>query len=160
MKKLFSLTAAVLVATPAFAVDNTADFQVMIDGLNASLATQGEPVRVLRIEWLTSDEGDGAEAGNTVFAFNVGNRQLGADFAPFDPRRSWTVGDDITYLVDQGDGATDDGLTNADTEPAIDRAMATWDVATTCSAAAMVKLTDTGADADLIDFLLDRKSVV
>ena len=154
MKKLFALTAALLVAAPAFAADATADFQAMIDSLNAGLATEGEDVRVLQIEWMTSDEGDGEEAGNTVFARNVGNKQLGADYAPFDPRRSWNISDTISYLVDQGDGATNDGLTNAQTEAAIDRAMDTWDAATQCSAAPMVKVADTGADADLIDALL------
>ena len=154
MKKLPALMVASLIAAPAFAADVTADFQAMLDSLNGGLAAEGEDVRVLQIEWMTSDEGDGEEAGNTVFAFNVGNKQLGADYAPFDPRRSWNVSDSITYLVDQSDGATNDGLTNADTEAAIDRAMATWDFATPCSAASMDKAVDTGADPDLIDFLL------
>jgi hypothetical protein len=154
MKKCFALAAALSIAVPAFAADATADFQTTLDSLNASLAAEGEGVRVLQIEWMTSDEGDGEEAGNTVFAFNVGNQQLGADYVPFDPRRSWNISDSISYLVDQSDGATNDGLTNAQTEAAIDRAMTTWDLATTCSAAPMVKAEDTGVDADLIDFLL------
>lgn len=154
MKKFFALAAALSIAAPAFAADATADFQTKLDSLNASLAAEGEGVRVLQIEWMTSDQGDGAEAGNTVFAFNVGNKQLGADYVPFDPRRSWNISDTISYLVDQSDGATNDGLTNAQTEAAIDRAMATWDAATACSAAPMVKAEDIGADVDLIDFLL------
>jgi hypothetical protein len=124
----------------------------MLDALNGSLAADGNGVRVLQIEWMTSDEGDGAEAGNTVFAFNVGNKQLTADYVPFDPRRSWNISDSISYVVDQSDGATNDGLTNAQTEAAIDRAMTTWDLATTCSAAPNVKVADIGADVDLIDF--------
>lgn len=154
MKKCLALAAALSIAVPAFAADATADFQSKLDSLNASLAAEGEGVRVLQIEWMTSDEGDGEEAGNTVFAFNVGNKQLGADYVPFDPRRSWNISDTISYLVDQSDGATNDGLTNAQTEAAIDRAMATWDVATTSSAAPMVKAEDIGADVDLIDFFL------
>jgi hypothetical protein len=154
MKKMCALLAALTIAAPAFAADPTPDFQAMLDALNGSLAAEGNGVRVLQIEWMTSDEGDGAEAGNTVFAFNVGNKQLGADYVPFDPRRSWNISDSISYLVDQSDGATNDGLTNAQTEAAIDRAMTTWDLATTCSAAANVKVADVGADVDLIDFLL------
>jgi len=154
MKKMFALLVALSIAAPAFAADPTPDFQTMLDALNGSLAAEGNGARVLQIEWMTSDEGDGAEAGNTVFAFNVGNKQLTADYAPFDPRRSWNISDTISYLVDQSDGATNDGLTNAQTEAAIDRAMATWDAATTCSAAPNVKAADIGADVDLIDFLL------
>jgi hypothetical protein len=154
MKKMFALLVALSIAVPAFAADPTPAFQTTLDSLNGSLAAEGEGFRVLQIEWMTSDEGDGAEAGNTVFAFNVGNKQLGADYVPFDPRRSWNISDTISYLVDQGDGATNDGLTNAQTEAAIDRAMTTWDLATTCSAAPMVKAEDTGVDADRIDFLL------
>lgn len=154
MKKFLALLVALSIAAPAFAADATADFQAMLNSLNGSLAAEGDGVRVLQIEWMTSDEGDGAEAGNTVFAFNVGNKQLGADYVPFDPRRSWNISDTITYLVDQSDGATNDGLTNAQTEAAIDRAMVTWDAATACSAAPIVKAEDIGADVDLIDFLL------
>lgn len=154
MRKLLGVAAALVFAAPALAVDVTADYQAMLEDVNASLAVAGAGVRVGQIEWVTIDEGDGEEAGNTVFAFNVGNKQLASDFAPFDPRRSWNVSNSISYLVDQGDGATNDGLTNADTEAAIDSAMATWDFATTCSAAPVVKLADTGADADLVDFLL------
>lgn len=154
MRKLLGVAAVLVFAAPVMAADVTADYQAMMEGLNAALAAEGESVRIGQIEWMTSDEGDGEEAGNTVFAFNVGNKQLAADFAPFDPRRSWNISDSISYLVDQGDGATNDGLTNADTEAAIDRAMETWDFATDCSAAPIVKAVDTGADADLIDALL------
>lgn len=154
MKKLFLVAAVLVLAAPAMAAGSAAEFQVMLDDLNATLAVGGAGVRVGQIEWMTADQGDGEGVGNTVFAFNVGNKQLTSDFAPFDPRRAWNVGNAISYLVDQGDGATNDGLTNADTEAAIDRAMATWDFATTCSAAPMLKIADTGADADLIDFLL------
>lgn len=154
MRRLVLVAAVLALAPPVLAAGSAADFQAMLDGSNQMLAGGGSELRVGQIEWITADQGDGEGVGNTVFAFNVGNKQLSSDFVPFDPRRAWNVSNSISYLVDQGDGATNDGLTNADTEAAIDRAMATWDFATTCSAAPMLKAPDTGADADLIDFLL------
>ena len=57
----------------------------------------------------------------------------------------------ILYLVDQSDGEAVGGLTNADTEAAIDRAAASWnDVA--CSDIPIEKAPDTGVDPDSADF--------
>lgn len=149
---VLALTAALLVPAAASA-DLAAEFQAMLDDANAALATSGSDLRVGKIEWLTAD-GTVDAAGNTVFFNNRGNKQLNNDWVPFDPRRTWSTGAGLTYLADQSDGATDDGLSNADTEAAIDRAMATWDVDTTCSNLPLDKVADPGVDPEIIDFLL------
>ena len=67
-----------------------------------------------------------------------------------DPRRL-ADGDKITYLVDQSDGATASGLTNAQTEAAIDRAMNTWQANRCFKKVDIVKRADSGADPDIFD---------
>jgi Matrixin len=67
-----------------------------------------------------------------------------------DPRRL-ADGIDITYLVDQSDGATASGLTNAQTEGALDRSMNTWDASRCFKKVDIVKRADTGADPDIFD---------
>ena len=67
-----------------------------------------------------------------------------------DPRRL-ADGINITYLVDQSDGATASGLTNAQTEAAIDRSMNTWDASRCLKKVDIVKRADTGADPDIFD---------
>jgi hypothetical protein len=67
-----------------------------------------------------------------------------------DPRRL-AQGDDITYLVDQSDGATASGLTSAQTEAAIDSALATWDASRCFAKVDIVKRADSGADPDIFD---------
>lgn len=70
-----------------------------------------------------------------------------------DPRRN-AQGDDITHLVDQSDGATASGLTNAQTEAAIDRALTTWDEAKEFRKVEIVKRADDGSDPDIFDFFV------
>jgi len=65
--------------------------------------------------------------------------------------RRLAQGDDITYLVDQSDGATASGLTNAQTEPAIDASLDTWDANRCFKKVEIVKRADSGADPDIFD---------
>jgi hypothetical protein len=67
-----------------------------------------------------------------------------------DPRRL-ADGENITYLVDQSDGATSSGLTNVQTEGAIDRAMHTWQTNPCFAKVNIVKRADSGADPDIFD---------
>ncbi len=78
-------------------------------------------------EYITTD--DAAQAGQTVYFRNVGNKQLSHDFVPGDPRRGGHT--NITYLIDD-QTTSDNGLTVADVKGAIDNAMGTWD-GVTCS---------------------------
>jgi hypothetical protein len=152
MKSRFLLVLALVVAlaAPLAHADAASWLQDFGDNANLALAAAGSDVRIATAEYITA----GDEAGQTLYFANVGNKQLTADFAPFDPRRTWNPTNVITYLVDVSDGDTLSGLPNAMTEPAIDRAMETWDSATECSDVPIVKVPDTGADPDLIDFLL------
>ena len=67
-----------------------------------------------------------------------------------DERRE-AQGQDITYLVDQSDGATASGLTNAQTEAAIDASLGTWDASRCFEKVDLVKRADAGADPDIFD---------
>ena len=53
--------------------------------------------------------------------------------------------------MDQSDGATANGLTNAQTEGAIDAALATWEAHAALKKVDIVKRTDSGADPDIFD---------
>jgi hypothetical protein len=75
-----------------------------MDGVNASLEAAGAEYRVAMAEFTVA--ADGGVSGGTVLAHNVGNKHLGADFVPFDPRRSWSgpvngPTDNITYAIDR-----------------------------------------------------------
>jgi hypothetical protein len=116
--------------------------------VNANLEANSADYRVEYAEYLTS--GDSDEAGQTVIFSDRGNKQLDSHFVPGDPRRGGRT--DITYLVDQTEGAID-GLTVAQTTSAIDRAMATWD-GVKCSTIPITKLPDIpGLDLGVIEFL-------
>ena len=106
----------------------------------------GSDFRVDRAEYITSD--DSGEVGQTVF-FNDRTKQLGVHFVPGDPRRGGRT--DITYRVDQAEGAID-GLTVAQTTAAIDRAMATWQNVN-CSVIPITRLPNLAGDIGLIEFL-------
>lgn len=68
----------------------------------------------------------GAEqAGITVFFRNVGNKQLGDDWAPNDPRNG--TGIDVPYVIDGTELGTTSGMSESDTYNAIVSAMTTWD---------------------------------
>lgn len=135
----------------AAADPEAAAMQALLDATNADLEAAGADYRLGMIEWI-DDNGEGI---NTVFFNNRGNKQLSHHFVPGDPRRGGRT--DITYLVDQSQGATNDGETNAQTEPAIDRAMATWD-GVSCSDIPVVKVADNGTDPDIIDAAVDGSS--
>lgn len=107
---------------------------------------------------------DGVETATTLLA-NDRMHQLGSLFVARDPRRGGLA--DISYLVDQSDGAalafanpTGSAvvtLPNGTTEPILDRAMQRWQNAPHCPGPAVTKLADDGTDPDLVDgiFLQD-----
>lgn len=75
---------------------------------------------------------DGQTMGNEVFFVDRGNKQIGIQWVPGDPRRNGR--NDVGYaFVDFLPGLyATDFVTSADVWPAIDRAMATWE-AQACS---------------------------
>jgi hypothetical protein len=120
----------------------------LLVAINRKLEARRAKVRVPWIEYRTA-YGTG-RVGQQLFAFDVGNKRFGIEFVPGDPRRGGRT--NITYLVDQSDGATHTAnpLTSAQTEAAIDRAMGTWE-AVRCSKLSIDKATDTGVDPDVFD---------
>ncbi len=108
--------------------------------INTELRAMGLGIAVEQIEFFTIGQGRPA------------NRIHAQEFrwVAGDPRRL-ADGDRITYLVDQSDGATLSGLTSAQTEGAIDRAMNTWQANRCFEKVDIVKRTDTGADPDIFD---------
>lgn len=150
----FSVALAVLaLLAPAALADTHTDMQMMLDNLNLQLEAMDSNLRVHMIEWFTDPTS--GEMGTVVFANDRGNKQLGAHWVPFDGRRSWNPNPEtITYLVDQSAGNTNDGLTNAQTEAAIDRAMATWGNVNCSSGLNVVKVADPGVDPSIVDGLL------
>jgi len=130
-------------------------FASVMDRVNLGLEIQGADYRVAMAEYITA--ADANEAGATIIARNLGNKQLTADFVPGDARRSWSGppvagSDDITYAIDQVDAATLGGaLTAAQTNGAIQRAMATWD-GLTCSNLPVHQTADFGLDLGIVAF--------
>jgi hypothetical protein len=112
----------------------------MMHRVNKQLATQGLNIAVEQIEFFTFGLG---RPGNRI-------HQQAFRWVAGDPRRNAT-GIDITYLVDQSDGATASSLSNSETEGAIDRAISTWDTEKCLRKVRINKRADSGADPDIFD---------
>jgi hypothetical protein len=108
--------------------------------INESLRAMGLGLAVEEIHLITIGQGRPA---NRI-------HQSGLRWVAGDPRRL-ADGNNITYLVDQSDGATASGLTNAQTEAALDRALSTWDASSCLKKVDIVKRADSGADPDIFD---------
>ncbi|HSR46928.1 MAG TPA: matrixin family metalloprotease [Anaerolineales bacterium] len=109
-----------------------------------------------RINRQLADQGlDIALEGIEFFTIGVGRpesrmHQVGSRWVAGDVRR-FADGDNITFLFDQSEGATASGLTFAQTEAAVDAALATWDGARCFRRADLLKRADLGADPDILD---------
>lgn len=139
------VVAAVSQPVTAATQQGNAQAQALMKQVTLQLASSGENVRVAMMEWITL--ADSGELGRTVLFSDRGNKQLGSDWVPVDPRRGGRI--NISYIVDLVDGATSNALsplTAAQTTAAIDRAMATWNQVD-CST---IPITNSGAvNADL-----------
>ena len=111
-----------------------------ITQINRQLAASGLNIAVEQIEFFTLGDG---RPSNRI-------HEQGFRWVANDPRRL-ADGDNITYLVDQSDGDTASGLTSAQTEGAIDRAINTWDAQAAMKKVDLVKRADTGEDPDIFD---------
>lgn len=109
--------------------------------VNEQLGARGLNIAVEAIEYFTIGQG---RPGNRI-------HQQPFRWVPNDSRRL-AQGIDITYLADQSDGATASGLSNAQTEAAIDQALTTWATSKALKKVTIVKRPDTGADPDIFDF--------
>src|SRR5436190_1766384 len=108
--------------------------------INYQLQAMGLHLAVEEINFITI--GNGRPASRI--------HQSGERWVANDPRRL-ADGSNITYLVDQSDGATSSGLTSAQTEAALDAALATWNAHKCLSNTNIIKRPDTGADPDIFD---------
>lgn len=129
--------------TPAFAKAPSGDPATIakMEDINQKLKARGFGLAVEAMEFFT------------IGAGRPSNRLHQAPFRwVANDERRLAQGIDITYLVDQSDGATASGLTNAQTEAALDAALNTWDNSQPLKKVDIVKRADTGADPDIFDF--------
>ena len=127
-----------------------------LDDVNGALAVQGADVRAA----LISTIGPPDDHGITVLWRDVGNKHLGIDFVPGDPRRmvgspegGWSADpNQITFAIDTGDGATLNGVTSAETTQEIRDAMASWE-AVSCSNLGLTEV-PAGGDLGVFAFLI------
>ena len=134
------LLAASLAPAGAFAAEGDPRVLAQMAQINQQLRSMGLNIAVEQIEFFTIGQG---RPSNRIHAQEF-------RWVANDPRRL-ADGDNITYLVDQSDGATTSGLTNAQTEPAIDRAMDTWQANRCFKKVDIIKRADNGDDPDIFD---------
>jgi hypothetical protein len=129
-------------ATPTFTKAPTGDPATIakIESINQQLKARGLSLAVEAIEFFTIGQG---RPSNRI-------HQQPFRWVANDDRRL-ADGENITYLVDQSDGATASGLTNAQTEAALDRALTTWQFSKPFKKVDIVKRADNGADPDIFD---------
>jgi len=141
-RALIALTVAAAVAMGGGASTATGDAGLAaLQQANARLAAMGVSIRAEAIEFFTIGAG---RPSNRI-------HQQPFRWVSNDARRL-ADGTNITYLVDQSDGATASGLTNAQTEGAIDGALTTWETKESCLRKVdIVKRADSGADPDIFD---------
>lgn len=108
--------------------------------INAQLEAQGLNVRAEAIDFFTIGPG---RPSDRIHAQPF-------RWVPNDSRRL-ADGTNITYLVDNRKGRTASGLSSADTEGAIDRAMTTWNTDACLSEVNIVKRNFHGGDVTIFD---------
>lgn len=119
----------------------------VLDQVNAGLI--GLEYRAGVAEYYTDPES--GEMGNVIFANDRGNKQLVGDFVPGDPRRG--SGNSIFHVFDGTEATTASGLSPAQTEGAVDAAMATWD-GVQCSNLPIVDRGTAPFDIGVVQFIL------
>jgi hypothetical protein len=125
--------------------------EAFLRAVNQDLARRGLRVAVAKAECLVKP---GFEAqGISLFAFDHYLR-IGERWVPGDDRRE-ALGNSLTYLTVMSTGAANPGLPATETEAAIDRCFTTWKEDVGCVSLDLVKRTDTGADATILDYYLD-----
>ena len=168
MKRIVLPVFLTIIVLMAYACDNvqepvlTQDEQVPLLAPKAEAPT-GDPAVLAKMseinEELAKQDLNIAVAAIKFYTIGWGrpeNRihQTGTRWVPNDPRRL-AQGIDITYLVDQSDGGTN-GLSNVQTEAAIDRAFDTWDTDRALRKVNLVKRSDLGLDPDIYDAFFDH----
>jgi len=137
---LLSLTVLPLPKVTAQQGEGDPNVLARMQQINEQLRASGLRIAVEEIQFISIGQGRPA---NRIHS-------SGSRWVAGDPRRA-ADGTNITYLVDQSDGATASGLTNAQTEAALDRALATWNADKCLKKTSLVKRADSGADPDIFD---------
>jgi hypothetical protein len=148
---LVSVTVAVMVCallTTVSARSTEDSIRAMMADINAQLEGMGENVRLAVVDYHTS--ADSGRVGQTVYA-NDRNKQMDSHWVPGDPDRFGST--HIFWAVDQIDGSTSSGLTQVDTDNAIERAMDTWN-SVRCSTIPLTRVDDFGLDLGYVQWLL------
>jgi len=154
------MAAALMVDARAQDTRETLTYSEALAEMNVALANAGiTNMRIDRAEISLSAEG---WQGATTLIANNREHQIESLFVERDPRRGGFS--DISYLVDQSDGsalafANPTGnavvtLSNAVTEPLLDRATTRWQDAPRCGGPAVTKIPDDGSNVDLVDDLV------
>lgn len=112
----------------------------LMEDINRRLTARGANLAIEEIEFYSIG---GARPSNRI-------HQQQFRWVANDDRRL-ADGDNITYLVDKSDGRTASGLSSAQTEAAIDRALDTWQAESCLSNVDLIKRSDGGADPDIFD---------
>lgn len=121
--------------------DPLLDFMIQI---NAAIASQG--IMLERVEIMGAEE-----AGRTVFFNDRGNKQIGSDWVPNDPRNNG-FGAAVPYWIDNTELGTSSGMSEEATFNALTSTMSTWD-AVTCSGGLDIPfLGISGFDIGLVQF--------
>jgi hypothetical protein len=128
-----------------------------LDAVNVRLAGLGTKYRVAKMEYITAP-GSG-QFGSTVFAKDVGNRQIPYQFVPDLLAYADTFPGRLSYTIDTTEGAANGGLTVAQTSGAIHRAMATW-AGQTCGPIPMLSVNASGLDLGVVQNLLGYGGVL
>jgi hypothetical protein len=135
-----AVVGALLYAAPAVAQEGDPALIERMKQINAELKTRGLRIAVEQIEFFTIG---GGRPSNRLHAQEF--RWVAND------ERRLADGDNLTWLVDQSDGATASGLVSAQTEAAIDASFATWQGDRCFRRLGLVKRPDSGADPDIFD---------
>ena len=145
--RLFTVIALVVgLMLPAVALAiSEEEVKATMQSINDQIQAMRENVRLEAVEYFTAV----GQGGQTIY-FDDRTKQSGDHFMPCDPRRGGFC--DISWISDQVDG-TANGPTLADTQTAVNNAMATWD-STKCSTIPLTKLFDLGLDWGYVQFLL------
>lgn len=141
-----ALTLAALLALPGTGMAQHAIF----DSVNKAAAALGhDNVQLAVVEWITAGEA----AGQTVFFNDRGNKQLGADWVPADPRNDIGLGTSLPWAID-GVEVTQDVPPAADIL-AIQASMQTWQDEE-CSFIPLVDLGLSPFDYGFVQFLIGQ----
>jgi hypothetical protein len=156
------VVAVLLLGTHTLATSGNGDdnpvYSAALAAMNDQLRSAGVTnVAIDRAELFIHAAGYGNQA--TTIVANDRTHLLDSLFVENDPRRGGSP--DISYLVDQSDGAAlgfnSAGavviLSNAVTEAQIDASVAAWN-APGCNGPGFVKVADSGADPDLVDGII------